>query len=311
MDSITIDFSQCILGSGIAAFGSFRNPCNRLLRVSGTIFQPQLTQSILRVHVAKPGGTFPIVCGSCIVFSRTGSCVEHLSQTILEFIIMAVCLQRKESRKCILKVCFSLPYIPLCSNPIPVHFCQFIIRIGISLLRRTSVKIVRLLIALLLSLSPVIQSGKGILRVLVVCCHCPGKPLGCLFIILFGSQTGGKHLADAVLQVGTLFFFCMLFLFQKRRQCLDIPFLRTGRIDLPPQPVCQHPSQVVHGQSVTGLRFQYKEAEGFCEVRFLLFASIKIFTGFLIPVVPPFLTTAFSTSALCIFLLLPFRYCFF
>ena len=251
-----MNFSQCILGSGIAALGSFRNPGNCLLRVSGTIFQPQPTQSILRVHVAKLGGTFPIACGGGIIFSGTGSCMEHLSQTVLEFIIMAVCFQRQESRKCILKMFFGLLCISLGSNPIPVHFCQFIIRIGISLLRRTSVKIVRLFIALLHPLSPVIQSGKGILCVFVVRCHCPGKPPGCLFIILLCPQTGGKQLADAVLQVGTLFFFCMLFLFQKRRQRLGIPFLCTGRIDLPPRTICQHPSQVVHGQSVSGLRFQ-------------------------------------------------------
>ena len=99
-----------------------------------------------------------------------------------------------------------------------------------------------------------------------------------------------------------------LFLFHECRQRFFIPFLCGIHVDFPPKAVRKHSAHIVHGQRIAGFCFQQKQAESFCKVRFLIFATIEILSCFLVLFVPPFLSGASAVSSLCVFLFLPLWY---
>ena len=151
--------------------------------------------------------------------------MQHLSQTVLQFIVMTLLFQSGKTTKSGLERLFRLFRLYRCSDPVPIHFCCFIICVRIPLFRRAAVQVKRLFIALLHTLSAVIQTGKRILGILMVGCNRLREPFGCGFIILFRTKPRCIHFPDAIPKIGALLWLNALFRCMECRQCFCIPLL--------------------------------------------------------------------------------------
>ena len=250
-----IQLSKGILGACISSLRSFHKPDNCLLWISGSIFQPQLTNRILGIHISQLCGTLPVFRGYRIITLCTRTCVQHLSQTVLQLIIMAFFLQPAKASKCFPEMLFSRLTIFGGTDTATIHLCQLIAGIRISLFCRVLIQEKCTSILLLHTLSAVIKSCQGILRILVVCICRLGEPFRRRFITLFCTKSSCMHFANPVLEIRTLFLLCSLFFGTKSCQRCPVPFLRCNHVNLPSQAIRKHSAQVIHRQCISGFRF--------------------------------------------------------
>ena len=141
-------------------FCRFLKPGNRLFLISGSMFQPELSQCILGIHISELCGPFPVCFRCSVILSRTGSCMQHLPQAVLQLVIMALRFQSAETGKCLFKATFRIFRVNGNSNSVPVHLCHFITGIGISLLCGLLIQVKCLTVVLCDSLPPVIETSK-------------------------------------------------------------------------------------------------------------------------------------------------------
>ena len=208
----------------------------------------------------------PIICGGSVILFCPRPCVQHLPQAVLQPVIATFFLQMQETVKRILEMRPRLRTVFLRPYAVPVHFCQFMIRIGVALLCGASIQEERLHVILRHALPTAVKPRKGILRILMPCPRRLCQPPGRCPIVLPGAKAGGIHFPDAVLQVGAFPFLCFLFCPMESLQRFGIPFLRRILVGILPKAVRTHPAQVMHRQGIPCLRLLPKQGAGLCKV---------------------------------------------
>lgn len=176
MIAIPIQLAKGILRTGVSGLRSFVHPSYCLRRVSDTCFQTHLAQQILSVHISKLRRFLQIGNRSLHVLIRTGSCIKHLTEAILQLVIVAVFFQTIKPGKGGFEMLIGSSGIYRCTDTVTVHFSKFIIRIGVALIGGQGIEPERLRIILSNTLTTVIKAAEGVLGVLMVLVHCLPKP---------------------------------------------------------------------------------------------------------------------------------------
>ena len=245
-----IDLRQCILGGSISCLCRLFQPFHSLTDISGSGIQPELSQGILGIHISQLCGQLPVPDSLFLIFFCTDTLMQHLSQTVLQFVIMALFLQNQKTGKCILKMNFRLCCRLFRPAPILKHLPQFITGIRIILCGRCLIQSKCMLQVLFYTLASGIQTGKGILGIFVLFFCGLSQPDRSSFVVLYAAKTGEIHFSDPVLQIRLFSLRQFLFCRQKGCQRFAVPFLCRIRIRLHPKTVCPHPAQVIHGKPI-------------------------------------------------------------
>ena len=176
MSAIPVQLAKGILRSGVSGFRCLAHPNYRLCRITDAGFQTHLTQQILCIDISKLRRFLQIGNRRLHILVRTGSGVEHLTEAVLQPIIMAFLFQTIKPGKGRLEMLGGKFRAHCGTNAIPIHLRQFIIRIRVALCGRQTVELQRFYIILRNTLTTVIQRAERILGILVVLIHRFLKP---------------------------------------------------------------------------------------------------------------------------------------
>ena len=177
-----------------------------------------------------------------------------------------------------------LPCRLLCPCSVPEHFRQLIACIGISLYGGCMIQLKCMLQIFFHALAFCIQTGKGILGILMAFLSCPIQPESSSLITLICAKAGKIHFPDPVLQIRLFSLWQFLFSREKGIQRFPIPFLRCIRVCLHSKTVRPHPTQIIHGKRISLLCFLAEQTYGFLKILGDFFTSVQITAGqFVLP----------------------------
>ncbi len=129
-----------------------------------------------------------------------------------------------------------------------------------------------------------IQTGKGILGILMAFLSCPIQPESSSLITLICTKAGKIHFPDPVLQIRLFSLWQFFFSREKSIQRFPIPFLRCIRVCLRSETVRPHPTQIIHGKRISLLCLLAEQTHGFLKILGDFFTSVQITAGqFVLP----------------------------
>ncbi len=176
MSTIPVQLTKRILRSGIPSLCCLGHPCHRLCRIANTVFQTHLAQQILGIHISKLRRFFQIGNRHPHILIRTGSGVKHLTEAVLQFIIVAIFFQTIKSGKGGFETLIGYSGIHRRTDTITIHLGKLVIRIGISLIGREGIEAECFCIILHNTLTTVMQTAKRILGVFMIFLYSLLKP---------------------------------------------------------------------------------------------------------------------------------------
>ena len=260
--AVTIQLAEGVLGIVQPSFRRMGQPDNRLIdsaRCGGGICKDVLCHLILRMRIFQFGSFLQPLQGSALIPLCPYAVQEHPADAVLEPVIGALICQRPEALIGHGEIPGGLAVICGAANAVMIPFSQLPCGIGNTLCRGKGIQLQRHFIILRHPSALAVQSGKGVLRILVLLFSRFGKPLCGRFIVLLRPKPASAHFPDAVLHIaaGVLPLHGL-----EGRERLGVPRMRLLRVNAHASAVRKHSAQVVHGEGVAAEGLHHEEAAG-------------------------------------------------